>query len=81
MRKYRALRVVALLNDPSTTDEQVAELLNYFYDQSHLIREVRTFSGRTPSRFGDDQAPILEQLLSVRNFREIKPNVAALPED
>ncbi|MFN2099385.1 helix-turn-helix domain-containing protein [Altererythrobacter sp. MF3-039] len=79
VRKYRALRIVALLHDPTTTDEQVAELLNHFYDQSHLIREVRSFAGRTPARFGDSEAPILESLLDVRNFREIKPNVAPLP--
>lgn len=79
VRKYRALRIVALLHDSATTDEQVAELLNHFYDQSHLIREVRTFAGRTPARFGDAETPILEHLLDVRNFREIKPNVAPLP--
>ena len=81
IRKYRALRVVALLHDPTTSEEQVADLLNQFYDQSHLIREVRLFAGRTPSRFGDSESPILERLLDVRNFREIKPNVAPLPDE
>lgn len=81
IRKYRALRVVALLQDPSTTDEQVADLLNQFYDQSHLIREVRLFAGRTPARLGDSESPILSKLLDVRNFREIRPNVAPLPDE
>jgi len=79
VRKYRALRVAALLQDPATDDEQMADLLNQFYDQSHLIREVRLFAGRTPARLGDSEKPILEHLLDVRNFRNINPRVAGLP--
>lgn len=81
VRKYRALRVAALLQDPRTSDEKVAELLNLFYDQSHLIREIRLFAGRTPARLGDAENPILDALLDSRNFREITPNVARLPGD
>lgn len=79
VRKYRALRVAALLQDPATDEEQAADLLNQFYDQSHLIREVRLFAGRTPARLGDSEKPILEHLLDVRNFREINPRVAGMP--
>ena len=81
VRKYRALRVAAMLQDPRTSDEKVAELLNLFYDQSHLIREIRLFAGRTPARLGDAENPILDALLDSRNFREITPNVARLPGD
>lgn len=81
VRKYRALRVAALLQDPTTSEEQIAELLNLFYDQSHLIREIRLFAGRTPARLGDSGKPILDALLNSRNFREITPNVARLPGD
>lgn len=79
VRKYRALRVASLLQDPNTTGEQTAELLNQFYDQSHLIREVRMFAGRTPARLGDSEKPILGYQLNVRNFRQINPRVAGLP--
>ena len=81
IRKYRALRVAAHLQDPDTDDETIAELINLFYDQSHLIREIRLFAGRTPARLSDTEKPILKELLSMRNFREIKPNVAAIPDD
>jgi AraC-like DNA-binding protein len=74
VRKYRALRVAALLQDPKTPDAQVAELLNLFYDQSHLIREVRHFLGRTPARLGDGVNPLLEATTGLRNFREFTPN-------
>lgn len=81
VRKYRAIRVAALLQDPSTKDEQVAELLNLFYDQSHLIREVRHFLGRTPARLGDGANPLLEATSGLRNFREFTPSVARIPEN
>lgn len=81
VRKYRALRVAALLQDPNTSDDQIAQLLNLFYDQSHLIREIRIFAGRTPARLGDAEQPILDALLDIRNFREITPNIAAMPQD
>ena len=80
VRKYRALRVAALLQSPETSDEQIAGLLNLFYDQSHLIREIRLFAGRTPARLGDSEQPILEALLDLRNFREITPGLASIPE-
>ena len=79
VRKYRALRVAALLQSPETSAEQIAGLLNLFYDQSHLIREIRLFAGRTPARLGDSEQPILDALLDLRNFREITPGLAAIP--
>lgn len=80
LRKYRALRVAALLAAPDTTEEQVAELLNLFYDQSHLIREISLFTGRTPARLGDGSAPLQEAVIDVRNYREVTPNVAPMPK-
>lgn len=80
-RKYRALRIVALLAEPGISDEQVAALVDHFYDQSHMIREIRHFAGRTPGRLAGERDSILSALLDVRNFREIKPRVAPLPED
>lgn len=79
VRKYRALRVVALLGQPDLSDADVATLLDEFYDQSHMIREIRTFAGRTPGRLIGDNSSILNALLDVRNFREITPQVAKLP--
>lgn len=73
-RKYRAVRAAAFLSAPSTTDEEVAGVTEFFYDQSHLIREINMFVGRTPSRLGGDDKPILNELLDLRNFRVKKPD-------
>lgn len=78
-RKYRALRIVALLGRPEVSDADVAALTDHFYDQSHMIREIRHFAGRTPGRLAAENESILAALLDVRNFREIRPQVASLP--
>lgn len=45
-RKYRALRAaVAMVADGESVDEVLAR---GFYDQSHLIREIKQFTGCTP---------------------------------
>ena len=48
-RKYRALRAaVALASGDASLDEVIDR---GFYDQSHLIREVKHFTGLTPRQF------------------------------
>jgi AraC-like DNA-binding protein len=80
-RKYRALRAAALLSNPGTPADKLAMVEEQFYDQSHMIREIRLFAGRTPARINDPDLPVLSALLDLRNFREIKPSVAALPPE
>lgn len=79
VRKYRATRVAALLAQPNLDEATIALLTDQFYDQSHMIREVREFIGRTPSRLGAGDAPILDAVVDVRNFYHIKPHVAPMP--
>lgn len=79
VRKYRATRVAALLAQPDLDEATVALLTDQFYDQSHMIREIREFIGRTPSRIGSGDAPILDAVVNVRNFYHIKPHVAPMP--
>ncbi|CAM3092349.1 HTH araC/xylS-type domain-containing protein [Sphingomonas antarctica] len=62
-RKYRALRAaIALAKGESSADALLAE---GFYDQSHLIREVKAFTGVTPKKFTED-LPTLAQLVMKR---------------
>lgn len=79
-RKFRALRVAALLDRPELDQGQLAELAAGFYDQSHMIREIRHFTGRTPGRLAAEDGSILKALLHARNYTEVKPNIAPLPE-
>lgn len=70
-RKYRALRAAALLSAPQLSMEDEAEIAEAFFDQSHMIREIAHFVGRTPARLTDQSTPYLAEMLDVRNLREL----------
>lgn len=50
VRRYRAVRAATLLSIPNLPEELEAEIREAFYDQAHLIKEIRFFTGRTPKR-------------------------------
>ncbi|MEL7197860.1 MAG: helix-turn-helix domain-containing protein [Pseudomonadota bacterium] len=70
-RKYRALRAAALLSFPSLTPDYEAALGDAFFDQSHMIREINRFVGRTPTRLGNNDSPFLNEMIAPRNLREL----------
>ncbi len=71
-RKYRAVRSAALLaqEDLSPTDE--ARIAEAFYDQPHMIKEIRRFCGYTPSRLGGPGDPLFHTLLQMKNFDRLQ---------
>ncbi len=80
-RKYRALRAAVLLSRPSLTPDEIAAVQDHFYDQPHMIREIRLFAGRTPARIADPDTPYLSAFLDLRDFRESGPRMAPIPDD
>ncbi|OBV10805.1 helix-turn-helix transcriptional regulator [Erythrobacter dokdonensis] len=70
-RKYRALRAAALLSGPALADQAEAELAEAFFDQSHVIREITRFVGRTPARLTDPSTPYLAEMIAPKNLREL----------
>lgn len=62
-RKYRALRTAKLLHARNASD---ADYANAFYDQSHMIRELRQFTGKTPLeiRYDDNE---ITRILDLRS--------------
>lgn len=71
MRKYRALRAASHLCDPDTAPALRAKIESLFYDQPHMIREIRHFTGRTPGALDSDDTKILRIWLSKDNYREL----------
>jgi methylphosphotriester-DNA--protein-cysteine methyltransferase len=72
MRKYRAVRAASILIDPNCTPELRAKVESTFYDQPHMIREIRQFCGRTPGALDGDDSRILRMWLSKDNYRDIE---------
>lgn len=71
MRKYRAVRAATLLCDPACTPELRAQIESLFYDQPHMIREIRHFAGRTPGALDGDDCKILRLWLSKDSYRDV----------
>lgn len=71
-RKYRAVRAAALLSQPDLTDHEEAMVAEAFYDQPHMVREIRRYCGHTPSRLGGPANPILQTMLRMKNFDRLK---------
>lgn len=72
-RKYRALRAAVALAQPEIDPASEAAIRDCFYDQPHMIREIRLFSGRTPARLSDEPDSYLTEMLDLRNLRELDP--------
>jgi AraC-like DNA-binding protein len=71
-RKYRAIRAANLLAIPDLTDEGEAAIASAFFDQPHMVREIRKFCGHTPSRLGGEGDPMFHQLLKLKNMDRLK---------
>ncbi len=50
-KRFRALRAAMLLSQPAISRDLHDELLASFFDQAHLIRDIRRYTGRTPTQF------------------------------
>lgn len=63
-RKYRALRAaVALVADQVSFDEAIGR---GFYDQSHMIREIKQFTGMTPGQLRDEPGALAQLTIAHR---------------
>jgi AraC-like DNA-binding protein len=51
LKRFRALRAAMLLSQPGMSQELHDQLMGSYFDQAHLIRDIRRYTGRTPSQF------------------------------
>jgi AraC-like DNA-binding protein len=51
LKRFRALRAAMLLSQPGISRDVHDQLMATFFDQAHLIRDIRRYTGRTPSQF------------------------------
>lgn len=49
--RFRALRAAMLLAQPNMSEELHDRLMATYFDQAHLIRDIRRYTGRTPTQF------------------------------
>ena len=51
LKRFRALRAAMVLSQPGLSQEVHDQLMATYFDQAHLIRDIRRYTGRTPSQF------------------------------
>jgi AraC-like DNA-binding protein len=51
LKRFRALRAAMLLAQPSVSQEVYDRLMATYFDQAHLIRDIRRYTGKTPTQF------------------------------
>lgn len=49
VRRYRAIRAATVLSQPGLHKDHLLEVESAFFDQAHMIRDIRLFTGRTPT--------------------------------
>ncbi len=75
-RKYRAVRAASALARGEKLE--AAELGDAFYDQSHLIREIKRFAGATPGQLGN---PSLYTEATTKGRKQLSGKVSPLVSD
>jgi AraC-like DNA-binding protein len=61
LKRWRALRAAMLLAQPNLPDALLDALMATYFDQAHLIRDIRRYTGRTPSQFRRES--VVDELL------------------
>ena len=63
IRKFRAVRAGTLLTMDELDPALEAQLRDSFYDQAHMIKEIRHFVGKTPRRLQPDVDSVVRETL------------------
>ena len=53
LKRFRAVRAAALLSQKNLPDAARDEVMSAYFDQAHLIRDLRRYTGRTPRLLQD----------------------------
>ena len=70
-RKYRALKATIAIARGQSNADALSD--GGFYDQSHFIREIKAFTGVTPTRIHDDLPTLATLTLKRSEFVELGP--------
>lgn len=68
VRRYRAIRAATLLSQETLAPEMRSQVLDAFFDQAHMIRDIRHFTGRTPTGLGREGETLAANTLGPQGY-------------
>lgn len=77
IKRFRAIRAGTMFADPNLTPEAKAVILDAYFDQAHLIRDLRYYTGRTPRMLESNLVAIGKHTLGSEGYGDI----ALIPEN
>ncbi len=78
-KRMRAAFTASVMSHDSVTPETDAEIGESYTDQSHLIRDVKFTTGRTPSKIGKKSNSLLSDILNPAGFLHDSAHTKKLP--
>ncbi len=81
VRRYRAQRAATLMTHAGDSAEADAELAEAFTDQSHMIREINRYTGKTPKKLGDPKDSLVSKSLDPKGYRPVKSMPGVFGDD
>ncbi|MFN3863812.1 MAG: helix-turn-helix domain-containing protein [Erythrobacter sp.] len=60
LKRFRAIRAAIVLANPTLPDALSDDMLASFFDQAHLIHDIRRYTGRTPTQLRGEIAAMLD---------------------
>lgn len=80
-RRLRATFVASIMSHRQITSEMDTAIGETYFDQSHLIRDVKASTGSTPSKIGKDRNSLLSDILNPAGFLHDSGHVEKLPRE
>ena len=68
VKRYRAMRAATILSQPNVPSEIRDEAINAFFDQAHMVRDIRRFTGRTPTGLGGEGFTVTSDTLGPEGY-------------
>ncbi|WP_284123936.1 helix-turn-helix domain-containing protein [Parerythrobacter aestuarii] len=68
VKRYRAIRAATMLSQPDLRESFRDEVMAAFFDQAHMIRDIRHFTGRTPRHLANGAANVTSDTLGPEGY-------------
>lgn len=80
LKRFRAIRAATLLSLPDLPDEMRRQVADAYYDQAHLINDIRHYTGRTPKLLKHESRSVATDTLAPAGYGLVQPFGGGSPD-